>query len=208
MWRGGSAIFARAVLQELEEGANVQGIGLDESRVLWLADSFTGVPAARDPSRFSQDDWLHVPLHEYAVSLQRVQTSFEAYSFGGDQADDRVRFLPGFFNETLSHPPAPQSLSFVRIDADSYESTADAVNALYPSLNAGGVLIIDDWHLNGARKAILEHRLKHRWDAPLLPVPEDYVYGCRQGSKFGMRIHTTPAKPVQGAFAVMRKSTT
>lgn len=201
VWRGGSAMWMWAVLRHLEE----HGTSNDDShRSLWLADSFTGVPDARDKSGFPDDVWHHVDPHAYATSLALVWDAFEMLGLLDDAAAQRLHVLPGLFNETLVRPPIPARLSLVRIDADSYESVSDAFSALYPSLSPGSVLIIDDWHLNGARHAVLEHRQRHRWDAPLLPVPEDYVYTCRQGTRFGvLEPHTSPAAQPQGAFFVM-----
>ena len=48
----------------------------------------------------------------------------------------QVRFLPGFFAETLPRAPI-ESLAILRLDGDYYSSTWDALAALYPLLSPG-----------------------------------------------------------------------
>ncbi len=48
----------------------------------------------------------------------------------------QVRFLPGFFADTLPRAPI-ESLAFLRLDGDYYRSTWDALAALYPLLSPG-----------------------------------------------------------------------
>ena len=49
----------------------------------------------------------------------------------------RMVVVPGWFNETL--PPAGlRRIAFLRLDGDLYESTRDAITALYPLVASGG----------------------------------------------------------------------
>ena len=45
----------------------------------------------------------------------------------------------------------------LRLDADLYESTKVCIEWLYPLVSPGGWMIVDDWDLSGARKAVTEH---------------------------------------------------
>ncbi len=52
----------------------------------------------------------------------------------------------------------PDELALLRLDTDWYESTRHELEHLYPRLNPGGVLIIDDYgHWEGARRAVDEY---------------------------------------------------
>ena len=55
----------------------------------------------------------------------------------------------------------------MRLDADSYDSTTDALTHLYPKLSQGGAIIIDDWHLPGCRLAVKEFREAQKIVAPI-----------------------------------------
>ena len=58
--------------------------------------------------------------------------------------DDQVRFLKGWFKDTLPNAPI-SSLAIMRLDGDYYESTTVALTNLYDKLSVGGYAIIDDY---------------------------------------------------------------
>ena len=67
--------------------------------------------------------------------------------------DDQVRFLKGFFKDTL--PSAPiESISVLRLDGDLYESTTQCLEALYSRVSPGGYVIVDDYSLPPCRMAV------------------------------------------------------
>ncbi|WP_327088492.1 alpha/beta fold hydrolase [Nonomuraea sp. NBC_01738] len=139
VWRGGTTIFMRSVLAAWEV----------RDRVVWVADSFQGMPedAALGTHRFN--DFIGVPL-------ETVRRNFAAY----DLLDDQVRFLPGWFKDTL--PAAPiERLAVLRLDGDLYESTMDALVNLYPKLSHGGFVIVDDYFLQVCRDAVYDFRERH-----------------------------------------------
>ena len=70
----------------------------------------------------------------------------------------------------------------------------------YERVSPGGIVIIDDFHLNGARRAVHRFREQHAITSPILPVAENYVFACRQGPKYGVPWHIYPDKIPQGAF--------
>lgn len=96
-------------------------------------------------------------LDTLVVSLDEVKANFAKYGL----LDDQVQFLPGWFRDTL--PSAPmERLAVIRLDGDLYESTMDALVALYPKLSIGGWLIIDDYHcILACRQAVSDYRAAH-----------------------------------------------
>lgn len=144
VWRGGASIFMRAVLY---------AYGVTD-RAVWVADSFQGLPKP-DPDRYPADAgdelWKASAL---AVTLEDVKANFSAYGL----LDDQVRFLPGWFSDTL--PTAPiERLAVLRLDGDLYQSTMDALTALYPRLSVGGYVIVDDYGaMASCRKAVDDFR--------------------------------------------------
>ena len=151
VWRGGSAIFMRAVLAALEV----------HDRVVWVADSFAGLPPPDPAHPVDQGDQHHrrAPL---VVPLEEVRANFLRYGL----LDDQVRFLEGWFKDTL--PDAPiERLSIIRLDGDMYGSTIDALTALYPRLAPGGFVIVDDYALIGAREAVGDFRREHMIQDPI-----------------------------------------
>jgi Macrocin-O-methyltransferase (TylF) len=137
-WRGGSGIFMRALLK-------VHGV---TDRDVWVADSFAGLPDG-GPGQ----DFLAVPLEE-------VRHNFGLYGM----LDDQVRFLPGWFRDTLPGPVG--RLAVLRFDGDLYVSARDVLAALYPRLSGGGYLIVDDPGFPGVGLAVREYREEHGITAP------------------------------------------
>jgi O-methyltransferase len=129
-WRGGSTIFMRAILKAYG----------DTTRNVWVADSFEGLPEP-DAKKHSADTGdQHHTRSDLAVSVDMVKENFERY----DLLDDQVRFLVGWFSDTL--PTAPiDKLAVLRLDGDMYSSTIDALDALYDKVSPGGFVIIDDY---------------------------------------------------------------
>jgi len=165
VWRGGSVIFMRAVLAAYG----------DPDRRVWVADSFAGLPPP-DP-RYAADagDVFH-GYDVLAVSLDEVKANFARYGL----LDDRVRFLPGWFKDTL--PVAPlERLAVARLDGDMYESTMDALRPLYPKLSVGGYLIVDDYGtVPGCRQAVDEYRAEHGITEPIVDIDGWGVYWRRE----------------------------
>lgn len=144
VWRGGSCIFMRYLLQ----------LAGDTERTVWVADSFAGLPPP-DTAQYPLDEGLNLhELPELAISLEQVQDNFRKYGL----LDGQVRFLKGWFKDTL--PGAPiEKLAVLRLDGDLYESTIDALYNLYPKLSVGGFCIIDDWGaIASCRLAVAHYR--------------------------------------------------
>jgi len=146
VWRGGACIFMRAILK-----ANN-----DTSRTIWVADSFAGLPSPNE-SAYPADarDKHHTFKDFLAVPRSEVEANFRRY----DLLDDQVRFLEGWFKDTL--PTAPiRRLAVLRLDGDMYESTIQALEALYDKVSLGGFVIVDDYFLPGCRKAVEDFRAR------------------------------------------------
>jgi O-methyltransferase len=152
VWRGGTSIFMCGFLK-------VFGI---VDRAVWVADSFVGPP----PPSLPQDENNDISAAKYpmlAISLEKVQDLFARY----DLLDAQVRFLPGWFKETLPRAPI-ERVALLRIDADLYESTWDALSALYPKLRPGGFVIVDDYHcIPACPEAVDEYRQREDITTPL-----------------------------------------
>jgi hypothetical protein len=163
VWRGGASIFMRGALAALG----------DETRTVWVADSFEGLPEP-DPEKFPREAEFHKGelmqemYDRFAADLESVKRNFEIYGL----LDDRVRFLKGWFKDTL--PTAPiQQLAVMRLDGDYYDSTMDGLTNLYGKLSSGGFAIIDDYGEDvwtECRRAVDEFRAAQGITAPLVAV--------------------------------------
>ncbi|MDQ2650306.1 MAG: TylF/MycF family methyltransferase [Actinomycetota bacterium] len=168
VWRGGACIYMKA---------NLVAWG-DTSRTVWLADSFQGLPKpSADLYPADAGDRLHEEGN-LQVGPDQVRHNFRRYGL----LDDRVKFLVGWFKDTL--PTAPlESLSLIRLDGDMYESTIQAIEALYPKLSPGGFLIIDDFgsHASQAGAAIHDYRAAHGIDEEIIEIDPFGAYWRKRG---------------------------
>ncbi|GAA1295021.1 TylF/MycF/NovP-related O-methyltransferase [Saccharothrix xinjiangensis] len=163
VWRGGACIFARGLLK-------AHGV---TDRTVWVADSFQGFPVTR-PDDHALD--VDMDLHQYneavdlPTSMESVLENFRRY----DLLDDQVRFLPGWFADTM--PTAPvERLAVMRLDGDSYGATTTVLDHLYARLAPGGFAIIDDYCIPACRQAVHDFRDRNG-------VHEEIVIIDRQGA--------------------------
>jgi hypothetical protein len=162
VWRGGATILMRAILK-------VNGV---TDRLVWAADSFEGLPPP-NAEKYPLDKPLVLnQFKELAISVEEVRRNFSRY----DLLDDQVRFLKGWFRDTLPDAPV-QRLAVLRLDGDLFESTMDALVHLYPRVSSGGYVIVDDYGtFDACSAAVREYREKHGVDEPLLPIDGQGVF--------------------------------
>jgi hypothetical protein len=161
VWRGGACIFMRAVLA-------AYGI---EDRIIFVADSFEGLPKP-DIKKYpaDKDDKHHSNIF-LAVSKENVESNFRKYGL----LDNQVVFLKGWFKDTLPHAPI-EKLSILRLDGDMYESTMESSESLYPRLSRGGFCIIDDYALPGCKLAVDDFRWKNKFDSEIMEIDKSCRY--------------------------------
>jgi hypothetical protein len=160
---GGASIFLRALQVAYGE----------EDRTTWLADTFAGVPPpTHEVDREHELDLTEERFPWMAAGIDAVRDNFATY----DLLSDRVRFLPGLFADTL--PDAPiERLAILRIDGDLYESTRDALVALYDRVSSGGYVVVDDYgYLEPCRIAVDEFIAERGLDVELDQV--DWTRVC------------------------------
>ena len=69
--------------------------------------------------------------------------------------EDLLTYHVGWFEDTV--PSADiERIAILRLDGDLYRSTRVCMDHLYPKLSLGGWCIVDDFKLDGCRKAVLE----------------------------------------------------
>lgn len=171
VWRGGSVLAMILTLQQL---------GVDE-RDVHLFDTFEGMtePTGADTSPY------HPPASEMWAAEQGRPWRFlfdgetnseaavrEVIASSGYPAE-RVHFSAGPVEHTLP-AAAPERIALLRLDTDWYESTRHELEHLYPRVQRGGVLIIDDYgHWDGCRRAVDEYFSKEA--DPILLNRVDYT---------------------------------
>jgi len=162
VWRGGSSVFARAVMNVLGE----------VDRVSYVCDSFAGLPPG-DRSLDRKDKGWDLMSGYLAVSEYVVAGNFQKYGL----LDSNVVFAKGFFNDTM--PPLSKHVkqfAVMRLDGDMYESTVDVLYHMYDKLSIGGFLIMDDWFGFPSRTACEDFFTVHGIQPKILPIDSYSIY--------------------------------
>lgn len=151
VWRGGSMMAAALAL--LEAG---------DTRDLYLFDTYAGMtePTERDFDHRGglaeetyrallvgdTSGWCHASLEDVTANLQ--STGYPA---------DKCHYVKGDVLQTIP-VRAPSEIAILRLDTDWYVSTRHELTHLFPRLQPGGILIVDDYgHWNGCRQAVDEY---------------------------------------------------
>ncbi len=151
VWRGGSMMIAALKLLALEGG----------QRSLFLYDTYEGMPPPTgfdkrfdgvtaqhqlDSTPKGEGTWCYAGLDDVRQNL---------WSTGYPK--EKLHFVQGKVEETIPGV-VPDRIALLRLDTDWYESTVHELEHLYPRLQPGGILILDDYgHWQGARKAVDEY---------------------------------------------------
>ena len=138
VWKGGSAAILGARAEML---AGVH---------LWLADTFTGVPAACCP---------HDTL--YRGGEHADTTVVDVRRLLGECGVSNYEILVGRFPEDTGGVVTGKVFRFVHIDVDSYESAASVFRWVYPRVCRGGLIVFDDygfWGCEGVTAFVNELR--------------------------------------------------
>ena len=142
----------------------------EKNRVVYLCDSFSGIPEVKTAKHAADRE-----AHEWAIlnknSVELVER--DALMFGLKK--DYMRFVKGYFNESLpaiiEQKPSVK-FAVARFDGDTYDSTMQALQVIYPHISPGGYVIVDDYSdWISCREAVDEYRSMHNITTPMVLIP-------------------------------------
>jgi O-methyltransferase len=148
VWNGGSSVL-------MSNGA--------PSREVWMFDTFEGMPPPTDLDGEDAVKWIG----EAKGTIDRVEECFTRYADGV-----RPHIVKGLFEDTLQEAaPSIGPIALLHIDADWYESMRFALETLYPLVERGGFIAVDDYghrRFPGVKIAVDEFRASVRDSAKLV----------------------------------------
>jgi len=161
IFKGGSAMMMAYMLAEQ--------LHSQKNQKIWMYDTFEGMANA---SRYdenidnqnafieldkikkkenSNDIWAYSSLNYVKNNLKKTNIN-----------ENNLIYIKGLVEETL-HKSKPEGIALLRLDTDFYESTKIELEILYPLLQKGGILIVDDYgHWKGCKKAVDEYFLNKK----------------------------------------------
>lgn len=162
-WRGGMGMLMKEVLRR-------NGVA---TRTVWLADAWSGRFPTSEASNDADVEELVNRLFSASPTRDEVIQNFRDMGL----LDARVEFVNGYFQDTLPSVPV-REIAVLRLDADFYNSTMDALTWLYPKVAPGGYVILDDYGnpLCDCRKAVDDYRRSHHITDPMKLVDIQCAY--------------------------------
>lgn len=153
VWRGGNLVL----MKKLSENLNL-------NNAIYGYDTFEGMS---DPT-FEDKDYLGNLVKDYMDATEKKNDLRDIHAYceldnvtnnlkeRSVDIDSNLHLIKGPVEETLlKDENLPKSIAILRLDTDWYESTKIELEVLYPRLERGGVLIIDDYgHYKGSQKAV------------------------------------------------------
>lgn len=127
---------------------------LDEQKSkkkIYLYDSFEGLPkkCKQDGKTEFKEGWC-------MKTQKDLIDVFEKYKL------KLPKIIPGWFKDTLPHR-LPKKISFAHLDGDFYSSIKESLEAIYPRLSKGAVVVIDDYGVPKTHKKIQNLINKNRY---------------------------------------------
>lgn len=168
----------------IASGANfatmMLGASEDLSRTFWGFDSFEGIQLAgkKDTLQAGIGAITHdvnVPDSELLISSGITSHSKESVlinfkNWGVDNFN--IKLVEGWVQNTIDTViDEIKSISILRLDMDIYNPTKYTLEKLYPLITKGGVIIIDDWELDGVRIAVEEYLKENKIKVKMLSIP-------------------------------------
>ena len=161
------------------KGGMIAGIAatLGPNRDYRLFDSFEGLPPA-DPDL---DGAKAMTLTGRCRADE--DTANQAMQLSGAT---NYTIAKGWFADTLPTAHFTQGIALLRLDGDWYHSTTTCLGYLYPQLNPGGILIVDDYYYwPGCKQAVHNYLANHpdtiQQAGPNKPTGRCVAYLIKQG---------------------------
>jgi len=131
-------------------------------RIHYLFDSFAGLPPAKEIDGHSALWWQSHPEVQGGLDNCRAERQFAELAMGRSKAKE-FHLIEGWFQDTLASFAPSDPIAVLRLDGDWYDSTMQCLEALYPHLLPGGLIIIDDYYAwDGCARAVHDYLSIHK----------------------------------------------
>jgi O-methyltransferase len=143
------------------------------NRIIWGFDSFSGFPASTEADR-KADGSFEKQQHDYASPPEIVLKVLADGRVSAEFVTQSVRLVRGYFEETLHQYDG--EIALLHLDCDLYQSYSTCLNALYPKVKPGGIIMFDEYedsNFPGAKRAI-DELFRDKPEKPL--IYQEYSY--------------------------------
>jgi O-methyltransferase len=160
------------------KGGMIAGIAttLGPERSYHLFDSYQGLPPAKEIDGPAAQRWQAdtdgAQYHDNCTASAEDARAAMRLSGATD-----VHIVPGWFEETLAAPDLPEPIAILRLDGDWYDSTMTCLEALFPRVVQGGIVILDDYYYwDGCSRAVHDYLSRHQSVSRISQFRDEVVY--------------------------------
>jgi O-methyltransferase len=125
-------------------------------KVLWLYDTFAGLPAPTADDELINDVDQLGSMAAYQGRMRHAQSEVLDRLRSIGVSAEAYRIVAGLFDDTIADERLPKQVCFAYVDFDFYAPIRAALEKLLPRLSPGGIIVVDDYGYfsNGAQKAL------------------------------------------------------
>lgn len=130
---------------------------LGKHRGYKLFDSFEGLPEVKEIDGPDAAKWqANKDGDDYFDNCRASELEAErAMNLSGSK---NFEINKGWFEKTLANYTSDGGIAVLRLDADWYDSTMECLKILFPLVNKGGVIVIDDYYTwDGCSRAVHDY---------------------------------------------------
>jgi O-methyltransferase len=144
VWRGGMSAAIADVLD-------------DDTREYFLFDSFEGLPDAKEIDGESALEWQQNTLDPRYFDNCTAEMGYAEKAMRKAGCTN-FKLVKGWFSETLPLFKPEKPIAILRLDGDWYDSTMECLVHLYPKVQKGGLILIDDYYIwDGCSRAVHDY---------------------------------------------------
>lgn len=148
---------------------------LGKDRQYHLYDSFEGLPEVKEIDGAAAKAWQTDTDSTSYLDNCSAEQRFAEQAMKISGATD-VHIHKGWFEKTVPHHPA-RPIAVLRLDGDWYESTMQCLEALFPMVVPGGIIIIDDYYVwDGCSRALHDYLSRTSSTARIRNTEHDVCY--------------------------------
>jgi O-methyltransferase len=144
-------------------GGMIAGIAnlIEDKKNYFLFDSFEGLPQVKEIDGPAANTWQNNKKSPAYFDNCSAEMGFAEKAMQLSSVK-KYTLIKGWFSQVLPTFEPGEKIAILRLDGDWYESTMDCLTNLYPKVNAGGIIIIDDYYVwDGCSRAVHDYLSKN-----------------------------------------------
>lgn len=130
----------------------------DSGKVLWLYDTFSGLPAPTEEDELIDDIDQLGSMSAYVGHMSHPESEMRARMKKLGIPPVAFQVVRGLFDATITDDRLPEQVCFAYVDFDFYAPIKAALEKLSTRLTPGGIIMVDDYGFfsKGAQTAVDE----------------------------------------------------